>query len=160
MMGVFSGWIRGLVTASVLTALSVQMIPRGPVKTITAAVCGVMLMGILLEPLAKADGTVFSFALADYRRMAAELTQDMEAEEKQLLRAYIEQECGAYILDEALRIGVTDLEVQVRAAWENESWIPKEARFKGTCSESQRSRIESFAASELGIPAERQFWNG
>ena len=113
-MGACIGWIRGLVAASVLTALSAQMIPRGPVKRIAEAVCGVMLVGILLDPLAKPDGAVFSYALSDYRRMAAELTQDMEAEEKQLLRTYIEQKCGAYILDEAEAIGAALSEVTVR----------------------------------------------
>lgn len=159
-MGACSGWIRGLVAASVLTALSAQMIPRGPVKRIAEAVCGVMLVGILLDPLAKPDGAVFSYALSDYRRMAAELTQDMEAEEKQLLRTYIEQKCGAYILDEAAALGANELEVQVYAAWEKESWIPREAHLKGTCSESQRSQLTGFMEAELGIPKERQFWNG
>ncbi len=159
-MEVFSNWIRGLVAASVMTALSAQMIPRGPVKKITEALCGVMLMGILLNPLAKADTAVFSYALADYRRMAAELTQDMEAEEKQLLRSYIEQKCGAYILDEAAALGAEDLEVQVSAAWENETWIPKEARVKGILTQPQRSQLSGFMEAELGIPEVRQFWNG
>lgn len=158
-MGTFTNWIRGLVAASVMTALSAQMIPRGPVKKITEVVCGVMLMGFLLNPIAKADGTAFSYALADYRRMTAELTQDMEAEEKQLLRAYIEQKCGAYILDEAQALGMTDLEAQVYASWENESWIPKEVHFKGQCSDGQRAQLTGFVEAELGIPRERQIWN-
>lgn len=160
MMAMMQNWIRGLVAASVLVALAQQITPDGPVKKVTEFVCGIMLMAMLLSPVLTADRTVFSYALSDYRKTVAELSQDLESQEKQLLRVYIQEQCQAYILDEARSLGLTQLQATVQVKWGDESWVPNEVTLTGELTPEQKARLSGFLDAELGIPAERQHWNG
>ena len=87
------------------------------------------------------------------------MTADVEEKEKQMLRAFIEQKCGAYILDEAEKMSIEGMDVKVRTKWIDEGWVPWEASIEGTVTPEQRGRLSSVIDSELGIPEERQHWN-
>ena len=159
MIGFVQNWIRALVTASVIAALAKQLTPGGPVRKVTGFVCGVMLLSTLLSPVLQLDLGALAEASADYRATVAKLTEDMESQEKQLLRVYIQQQTSAYILDEARRMGVAQLQVEVLAKWRDESWVPYEVSVSGAVTPDQRKRLSDYLRSELGIPAERQRWN-
>ena len=122
-------WIRSLVAASLLSALALQLTPEGSVKRVTRFTCGILLACTLLSPVLRTDETSFSLALNDYRRTVAELTDDLEEQENQLLRTYID-----------------------------ESWVPCEVTIRGEITAEQRYRLSAYLAAGLGIPAERQHW--
>ena len=159
-MFAFQNWIRALAAASVISALARQLTPPGPVRRVTDFACGVMMLSMLLSPILRADPGVLADASADYRSTVTKLTEDMEAQEKQLLRVYIQRQTAAYILDEAQRIGVTDLKAEVLAKWRGESWVPDEVYLSGTVSPEEKKRLSGYLSTELGIAAERQHWNG
>lgn len=152
-------WAKGLIAASVLSAVCTQLGGRGATKKVMDFVCGILMLSVLLSPMLHADREAFADALSNYRAAAAALTEDAEEREKQLLRTYIEQKCGAYILDEAEAIGAALSEVTVRAVWRGESWIPWEAQLRGTITAEQRAVLGACMESQLGIPPERQRWN-
>ena len=159
-MNLLRSWVLALTSASAAAALAKLLTPDGPVKKVTAFLCGIMLAGVLLYPLKKVDISVLSVSLAEYRQTVAELTEDIESQEKQLLRTYIEDRAAAYILDEAHRLGLSEITVSVRAEWSCGCWIPVEVRLSAECPESIRQTLCRNIESELGIPAERQLWNG
>lgn len=159
-MGPIREWIYRLTAASVLAALARQITPPGPVRRVTGFVCGVMLVSVLLSPALGADLDVISRSAADYRAAAERLTQDVEAQEKALLRVYIQQQTEAYILDEARRLGAGELKAEVLATWREESWVPYKVEIIGSPDASVRARLSEYLQSELGIPAERQRWRG
>ena len=158
-MTFFRAWILGLTGASILAALAGQLTPEGPVKKVTGFVCGVMLAGILLSPILRSDRESLSRALAEYRQTEAELTSDVEEREARLVRTYIQEQCRAYILDEAQLLGITDLSCTVRAKWRDESWVPYEVTLITDAPADARRRLEDYLDGELGIPPERQRWN-
>ena len=158
-MGFLRSWAKGLIAASVLSAVCTQLGGRGAVKKVLDFVCGVVMLSVLLSPLLSADSEAFADALSDYRAAAVALTEDVEQREKQLLRTYIEQKCGAYIWDEADTLGVALTEVSVRARWREENWIPWEARLQGDITTEQLKTLSACMESQLGIPPERQHWN-
>ena len=159
MIGPLREWVRSLTGASVIAALARQLTPEGGVRKVTDFVCGVMLLSVLLSPVLEADLDALSTAAADYRTTAARLTADVEGQEKQLLRVYIQQQTGAYILDEARRLGAGELQAEVQAKWRDESWVPYEVTISGALSPEIKARLGEYLRSELGIPAERQRWN-
>lgn len=159
MTEILHSWITGLTAAGCLAALARQLTPDGPVKKVTKFVCGIMLVGILIQPLVMADEGTFSLSVAEYRKTVRELTADMEAQEKELLRTYIEEESSAYILDEAQLIGIPDGRAEVRAKWGDESWLPYEAYLTMRTTEEQKIRLSRYISAELGIPPERQHWS-
>ena len=160
MIEIVHNWVRALVTASVVAALAKQLTPAGPVKKVTVFVSGIMLLSALLTPLLRLDSGALAQAMSDYRTTVAELTQDMESQENHLLRVYIEQQSAAYILDEARRLGLTQLEVSVRTKWGDESWVPYEVNIVGEAPQDLRSRLAGYLFSDMGIPPERQHWDG
>ena len=159
MTGFVREWIRGLVTASVIAALAGELTPPGPVRKVTRFVSGVMLLSILFSPVLRADLDALSYASADYRATVTRLTEDMEAQEKQLLRLYIQEQTAAYILEEAQRMGAGELRVEVLAVWRGENWVPNEVTVCGTLTPEIRRALSEHLRSELGIPAERQHWD-
>ena len=158
MIGSFHNWIRALVTASVIASLSRQITPLGPVRKVVGFICGIMLLCVLLSPVLQADLGVLADVSADYRATVVKLTEDLETQEKQLLRTYIQQQTSAYILDEAKRMGGEGLRVEVLARWGDESWVPYEVTVTGPVTPELRTRLSDLLRNELGIPAERQHW--
>ena len=152
-------WIRGILSASVLSTISRQLTPEGPVRKVTAFAGEIVVLGMLLSPILRADSLTFSQALSEYHATVSELTEDLGAQEKQLLRSYIEQRTEAYILDEANFLKIDDPEITVRTKWRDESWVPYEVLIKGTASPEERAALQRFLETELGIPPERQHWN-
>lgn len=152
-------WIRGLIAASAFAAVCRQLTPDGPVKKVTALACGVMLLATMFSPLLHADRAVFSYALSDYRQTVDGLTEEMDAREKHLLRAYIEDQTSAYILDEAQKMGLDIEMIELHTKWGDESWIPYEVYLHADASEEQKRRLMFLLDTELGIPPERQHWN-
>ncbi len=158
-MSFFHSWILGLTGASILAALARELTPDGPVKKVTGFVCGVMLAGVMLSPVLRLDREHLASALTEYRLTAAELTQDVETRENALMRTYIQDRCRAYILDEAQRLGISDLSCSVRVKWRDESWVPFEVTLRTAASRDLRRQLEEYLDGELGIPPERQRWD-
>ena len=158
-MNLLRSWILGLTSASLVAAAARVLTPEGNVRRVTEFMCGAMLACMLLSPALKMDRDAFSRALAEQRALTAELTEDLEGREKQLLRPYIQEQCAAYILDEAQRLGITDLRCSVRVKWRDESWVPFEVTLHTAAPREARQRLGDYLDGELGIPPERQRWN-
>lgn len=159
-MELLQNWIRSLTAASAAAAVAKQLTPAGPVKKVTELACAVMLMGLLLAPAAGPQMDTLALSLSEYRRTAATLTEDMEDRKKQLLRSYIEQQCAAYIVDEAQRIEIDGINVTVKTRWRDECWVPCEVIISGEAAEWKKEKIRAWLESELGIGPERQRWDG
>ena len=157
-MTLLRSWVLGLTAAALISSAAEILTPEGSVKNVVRFVSGLVLAAMLLSPFLQADRTVFSRAITEYRKTTEALTGELEDREKQLLRTYIQDQCAAYILDEADRLGCIGLRVSVRMKWRDESWVPYEAAIEGKPDPAQRSRLSAWIDAELGIPAERQTW--
>lgn len=157
-MAVFRAWIMSLTGASIIAAAAERMTPQGSVKRVLRVVCAVMLSGIMLHPILDLDRSEFALAISQYHINAAKISGDLEAEEKELLRPYIQERCRAYILDEALNLGLDCFDCKVKLKWRDESWVPYEIVMTGTVSETDRKTLGERLYAELGVPPERQYW--
>lgn len=152
-------WILGLSTAAIITAGAQRLTPAGPVKKVLQLVCGIVLTSVLLSPLGELDMERYSLSLASYHELAAELTAELEEGEKRMDRLYIEEQCAAYILDEAHALGLEG-RVEVSAKWRDDCWVPWEVRISMNGTEQQHIRLRRQIEAELGIAEERQSWDG
>lgn len=142
--------------AAVVCAAVTELCPKGQVKSVLKALCGLVMAAVLVSPLTKLDFTQYSLSMAKYRSQAETLMDEAEESRKTLSRRSIEAECRAYILDKAQLVGaaVTDAEVDVK--WSDEGvWYPVSARISGAYSERLASAIEA----ELGVGRASQEWN-
>ena len=152
-------WILGLTAAAVLASCAQLLTPKGPIEKVTGFVCSLMLTAALLSPLMELDIDAFSWSLSTYRQRVAQLTEELESREKRLIGTYIENQCAAYILDEAHVLGVTGGKAEVSAKWDNENWVPYEASVTMTVTPEQKQDLSNWMTVQLGIPVERQRWN-
>ena len=153
-------WILSLTSASAVAALAKQFTPAGNVTKVTELLCGIMLMAVLIAPAVRMDIPALALSMTEYRRTAAELTQDAKTAEQQLLREYVERQCAAYITERAHNLGIQDVSIIVKTKWRDECWVPYEVHTEGAMSAEDREALAAYMESELGIPRERQIWNG
>ena len=148
-------WVLGLCASALICALAMTLTPKGPVKGVVKAVCGVVLASALLSPLLRLDFGGYALQLARYREEAAAFTAGAEELRKRLDRTVIEQELEAYIWDKAAQYGVELSAVTVRARWSTEGvWLPETAELTGPYDDGLAGSIEA----ELGIPRGAQNW--
>lgn len=151
-------WITAVFAASLLSSLALVLCPEGRVKRVTRMVCGLICALAVASPVTRLDPDDLAAGLAAYGQRARAITADGEEEEKLLERTYIEEQCAAYILAKAARLGAAADGVTVQARWDDKAlvWVPWSAELPGRRSEALARAIEA----ELGIPPERQTWRG
>lgn len=161
MSEVVSSWLRSIAAAALVSSLSIAITPKGKVRRVLKAVCGVLVIIAVISPLTQCDEEYISMDLAEYRARAEEITGDAETSDMNLSRSIIEEELEEYILDKAEEAGAADIEVNITAEWNSDGyWYPYKVTITGNVSPSARSSLCSVIESELGIPTERQNWNG
>lgn len=148
-------WILGLAGAAVFCALAGELTPRGMVKNVQKALCGVVMALALLGPLLDFDYSAYSLNLARYREQGESLSGRGEEISRELDRTIIEDGCETYILDKAQSLGLTLEGARVRLEWSGEGlWYPVAAELDGEYDEALSRALES----ELGIGREAQSW--
>jgi len=153
-------WIMSLCGVAVVSVIAMGLTPRGRVRSITKLVCGIVAIIALIKPVAGFDFGAYSMNLAQYREAMAGREEKLQNTNERLLRAIIEEECAAYILDKAQVLSVDTELVAVTAKWGDEGfWYPYEVRLELRSGEGERERLAALIEAELGIPRERQYWS-
>lgn len=152
-------WIMGLTTAAVVAACAQLLTPKGSVERVTRFICSLMLTAALLSPLVKLDPDSLSLSADAYRQTLAEVTSDLENKQNRLLQTHIEERYAAYILDEALVLGIAGAKAEVKAYRTDGQWLPEGVCLTMTVTTEQKQKLSSWITQQMGIPTERQQWN-
>lgn len=159
MTSAVAGWVRGLVGAAAICAIALALCPAGRVRRVLNLVCGAVMAVSLLSPVASFNIVEYSSALAKYSDAALNSSEDGKIAADRLNRAIIQAECAAYILDKADALGVDVIKAEVRVEWNIEGyWFPLECTIAAT--DPVSTALEDAIEAELGIPPERQNWEG
>lgn len=159
MTATIAAWVRGLVGTAVICAVALALCPSGRVHRVLNLICGAVMAVSLLAPVASFDFAEYSSSLAKYRESALNSSVSGKDTAQRLNRAIIEGECAAYILDKADALGVTVIQAEVRAEWNDEGyWFPSACTIAAT--DPISPALEDAIAAELGIPPSRQTWEG
>lgn len=158
MKEMLSGWVTTLTGASLLCCCAMCLCPKGRVREILKLVCGIVLAIALISPIAEFDFGVYASGMASYRAKAESIGQQGEDAYSSLTRTVIEDSYAAYISDKAQGAGLPLSDVAVGVKWGDEGlWYPYEV-WLGSASEDTRALLSPVIEAELGIPAERQYW--
>lgn len=148
-------WVWGLTTAALLSACANALCDKGAVSRVLRFACALLLLSALLGPFRGMDWEEYALALRETRESAKALSGELEERNQSLERLYIEEECNAYILDEAKKLGLEG-HAEVRAKWMDNAFLPWEV----TLCFGENAEIKVLSAlieAELGIPEERQY---
>jgi hypothetical protein len=160
LMEAIRNWIIGIAGAAVLTGIALAITPRGRVYSVLKLVCGIVMALALIKPLMNLDFEAYSRSLAGYREQADAIGSEAGETQDRLSRTIIEEEYAAYILDKAQLYNIEAFTVKVNVKWGDEGWwYPYEAYLDMTGPEDSKKSLMRIIESDLGIPAERQYWS-
>lgn len=156
MMAALREWLLSVVVVSLLLAVAGQMIPEGSIRKIAGFTGGLILLLTLLQPVLQTDLGRLRLDRDSYGRAIEQRQSELEKNTDKELTALIAQKSEAYILDKATQLGLS-ITVSIRTETGTDGVpCPAEATVQGPRSEVLAAYIEE----ELGIPPERQVWNG
>ena len=148
-------WLRAVVVTALLLSVVQTLLPEGNVRRIASFSGGLILMLVLLRPLLGTDLSALELDLAPYREAIEERQAELEAESDQELEQLIAERTGAYILEEAARLGM-QIQVRVETA-PGDDGMPVPVRVEITGAYS--AQLSEWIARALGIPGEEQVWH-
>ena len=146
-------WLRAVVVTALLLSVVQTLLPEGNVRRIASFSGGLILM--LVRPLLGTDLSALELDLAPYREAIEERQAELEAESDQEMEQLIAERTGAYILEEAARLGM-QIQVRVETA-PGDDGMPVPVRVEITGAYS--AQLSEWIARELGIPGEEQVWH-
>lgn len=155
MIGLIRQWLTAVVLVTMLLSVAQTLVPEGTVRKITSFIGGLLLV-VMLQPLLRTDLGSLRIHAEDYAAAIEERQAELESAENEALAQGIAERTAAYISDKAAGLGLT---VTVRVETEpgaDGTPLPERVYLEGTKSEE----LSDWLAEELGIPAERQVWNG
>lgn len=155
MIGLIRQWLTAVVLVTMLLSVAQTLVPEGTVRKITSFIGGLLLLLVMLQPLLRTDLGSLRIHAEDYAAIE-ERQAELESAENEALAQGIAERTAAYISDKAAGLGLT---VTVRVETEpgaDGTPLPERVYLEGTKSEE----LSDWLAEELGIPAERQVWNG
>ena len=153
-------WIMTLTGTAVFAAVAQALSPECMTKRVVRLACGLGVLAALLSLGIGFRWETYALSLAEYRSMGERYTREGENLAMENTRAYIETECAAYIATKAESLGES-LTAGVTARWSGEGyWYPHSAELSGEISAAGKAALAAAIEAELGIPAERQVWEG
>ena len=121
-------------------------------------VCGLVLMGAVLSPVAELDVEGGRRWLEDYlasvHSREAELTQTVESQ----MKVIIEQEYAAYIVDKAAELGWTCTARVTCERSEEGLYLPVRTEVTGPQTAGVPAQLVQSIAEDLGVPKEAQVY--
>ena len=105
------------------------------------------------------NGGALAQAAESWREEAQRYELELEEQNSALYLAIIEEETAAYVMDKARELGF-ECAVEVTYGYDGDGVpCPWEIAARGTWTQEQRSRLERLLEEELGVPAQRQFYD-
>ncbi len=150
-------WLLGVLAAALVISLLQSVMPQGAFAALGRLLSGLTMVLVLLQPLAGGELRALGGHLAGIGTgiTAEERAEDYRRENYRAQEELIQREAGAYIAKTAEELGLT-CRAEVRCREENGLPLPDAV----TLDISYHPGLSRRIAKELGIPAERQSWQG
>ena len=159
MMVFVRSWLLGVTAAALVLALAETLAPEGSVKKVCRLAGGMALLLAAAGPVLEAlDGNLLAGAVEGWRDRSQRYERELEENNERFYLAIIEEETAAYVMDKARELGF-ECAVEVTCGYdENGVPCPWEVAARGQWAPEQRARLERLLEEELGVPAQRQYY--
>ena len=158
MMGVVRSWLLAVIAAALLCAVAGALMPAGAVKRVGRLVCGLVLIGAILSPLAALDLEGSRRWLERYFISVQDREAELEETVNDQIKVIIEQKLAAYIVDKAAQLGLTCRARVECELSEDGVYLPVRTEVAGSMTADVQSKLIRVIESDLGVPAESQIY--
>lgn len=132
--------------------------PPGAVRRVGRLVCGLVLLGAILSPLARLDLSGGQRWLQDYLASLENREAELAETVNEQMKVIIEQEYAAYIVDKTAQLGLT-CGIRVECGLSEEGlYLPLRVRVSGALTDRERARIAQIIWEDLGVPEPEQLY--
>lgn len=157
MLELMRQWLLGLTCAALVIAIAESLTPAGTIRKIGRLTGGLVLLLAMLNPLLRVDGEALTRALTEYRLSLDGYGEELEAENRVLMKDIIEERSGAYIQDKAEDMGI-NCQVTVETEEAGEWPVPESVTVFGALTAEEQARLTHEIEADFAIPAERQYY--
>lgn len=158
MMGAVRSWLMAVIAVSLLCAVADALMPRGAVRRAGKLVCGLVLLGAVLSPIAGLDVESGQRWLDGYLASIQNRESELEETVESQMKGIIEQQYAAYIVDKAAELGLTcTARVDCKLS-EDGLYLPVRTEVAGLKTAGGQKELIRVIETDLGVPAERQFY--
>lgn len=158
MMGAVRSWLLAVIMVSLLCAVADALTPPGAVKRVGRLVCGLVLLGAILSPLAALDLEGSQRWLEGHLASVRASEADLEDTVNIQIKVIIEQKFSAYIVDKAAQLGVTCRARVECALSEDDLYLPVRTEVYGSMTADVQGKLIRLVQSDLGVPVEAQIY--
>ncbi len=156
MMEALGKWLLSVSATALAVSVLQTLIPEDGIRRVATFTGGLLLLAVLLRPVLGADLSALTVSLEDWTEQVEQRTAELEQAQTNALAEGIEERTAAYISDKAATLGLTVTARVETETGEDGIPIPSAVEVDGPRS----PELETYIAQELGIPPERQVWNG
>ena len=147
-------YLLSILSAALLCAILTSLTgKKGSVSKFMQLLCGLFMTICALGPVMELRLDRYNLYIAELNAQADAIAAEGSQMVSDAMEELIIQDTKAYILDKAASMGA-ELEVTV----ELNSSVPASVVLKGAVSPAVKTRLTSWIANNLGIPAEAQKW--
>lgn len=155
MVEILRGWLLGLVAAALILTVLRSLVPKGSIRPVARVTAGLVLLLVLLRPLAGLGGGSLRVRYDELEREITARIEDYQTLHENELESIIADSTAAYISEQAAHLGLT-CRAEVRCEVRDGTPQPASAAMDI----SYDARLAAAIADDLGIPAEKQSWQG
>lgn len=155
MVEILRGWLLGLVAAALILTVLRALVPKGSIRPVARVTAGLVLLLVLLRPLAELGGGSLRVRYDELEREITARIEDYQTLHENELESIIADSTAAYISEQAAHLGLT-CRAEVRCEVRDGTPQPASAAMDIPYD----VRLAAAIADDLGIPAEKQSWQG
>lgn len=155
MVEILRGWLLGLVAAALILTVLRALVPKGSIRPVARVTAGLVLLLVLLRPLAGLGGGSLRVRYDELEREITARIEDYQTLHENELESIIADSTAAYISEQAAHLGLT-CRAEVRCEVRDGTPQPASAEMDIPYD----ARLAAAIADDLGIPAEKQSWQG
>lgn len=155
MVEILRGWLLGLVAAALILTVLRALMPKGSIRPVARVTAGLVLLLVLLRPLAGLGGGSLRVRYDELEREITARIEDYQTLHENELESIIADSTAAYISEQAAHLGLT-CRAEVRC--EVRDGTPRPA--SAAMDIPYDARLAAAIADDLGIPVEKQSWQG
>lgn len=157
-MGAVRSWLLTVIAASLICALADALMPPGAVRRVGRLVCGLVLLGAILSPLARLDLSGSQRWLQDYLASLENREAELAETVNEQMKVIIEQEYAAYIVDKAAELGL-DCTARVECRLSDDGlYLPVRTEVAGPMTADVQGMLRRIISENLGVPDTEQIY--
>lgn len=149
-------WLLSIVVTSLAVSLAETLVTVGTLRRVLSMTGGLILLLVVLQPLLRVDLKNLKLDLSQYQESVEQRRTELEKADDEQLAKLIAEKTESYISDKAKQLGLTCTARVTTKTGEN--GVPYPASATLSCAPS--AELSAYLEQELGIPKERQSWNG